>query len=84
MTAEALAHELPDEQAKLARNMMDATPAATAGPRPPGGADQFSYHLRLDDGARQRAYQWSEQEVPDEVRPLLAELNRRAHPASPA
>jgi hypothetical protein len=47
----------------------------------PGGADQFSYQLEIHHGDRTVRHHWQEPDVPETVRPLLAELTRRAKPA---
>jgi len=83
LVAEALADELPGEQADAAAQLLSGPAPPASAQNPPGMADQFSYQLHLDDGERQRTFQWAGQEVPDEARPLLATLNRRAAPARP-
>jgi hypothetical protein len=54
-------------------------------PRPrvsrPGGADQFSYQLEIHHGDRTVHHHWEEPDVPETVRPLLAELIGQAKPA---
>jgi hypothetical protein len=84
MTAQAASDELAADHADLARKLLTDPPAAASTPPAAGGADQFSYRLHVDDGTRQRTFTWADHEVPDEVRPLLAALNRKAHPAPPA
>ncbi len=49
-------------------------------PGAPGGPDRFTYELRLDDGKRRRILRWPETAVPDEARPLIAELTTRSRP----
>jgi hypothetical protein len=79
MTADALAHELPDEQADLATQLLDNPPEPTF-ETGAAAADQFSYQLELDDGIRQHTFSWAEREVPDLVRPLLSAMQGRAVP----
>jgi hypothetical protein len=52
-----------------------------SGVRRPGGADQFSYQLEIQDGANTVRRHWEDPEVPETVRPLLASLARQAKPA---
>lgn len=82
MTADAPAHELSDEQADLATQLLDNPPGPPAGPGS-AAADQFSYQLELDDGIRRHTFHWSEQEVPDFARPLLTAMHSRAVPSRP-
>jgi hypothetical protein len=84
MAAEAQSDDLPTEQAELARQLLSRPPVAVAKTAATGGADQFSYQLRLDDGTRHQSFHWTEHDVPDDVRPLLSTLNHLAHPAPPA
>lgn len=84
LTTDALSDELAPEHAGIARALLDRAPAPAAGAAGAGAADQFSYVLDLDDGARHRTLRWAEPEVPETVRPLLSALNHRAHPAPPA
>lgn len=49
-------------------------------PGAPGGPDRFTYELRLDDGKHRRILRWPETAVPDEARPLIAELTTRSRP----
>jgi hypothetical protein len=84
MTADALAHELSNEQAELATQLLDNPPGPPAGPSAgSAAADQFSYQLELDDGIRRHTFHWSEQEVPDLARPLLTAMHSRAAPSRP-
>jgi hypothetical protein len=83
LAAEAGSDDLPAEHAELARQLLAHPPAAATTPPASGRPDQFTYRLHVDDGTQHRTFNWAEHEVPDEVRPLLATLNRRAHPAPP-
>jgi hypothetical protein len=55
----------------------DSPPASA-----PGAPDRFSYELQLDDGPRRRVLRWQESEIPDRIRPLIAELSSRSRPIS--
>lgn len=83
MAAQAASDDLTAEHAELAHQLLAHPPAAASSRPAAGGPDQFSYRLSVDDGAAHRTFNWAEHEVPDEVRPLLAALNKRAHPAPP-
>jgi len=84
LTAATSTDTLTGEHAAQVRDLLarpEAQPRQAApGGVPSPGPDRFQYHLRLDDGQRQRAFSWNETQVPDEVRPLLSELTRLAHP----
>jgi hypothetical protein len=85
MTATVEASELPTEQAEMLTQLMTKRPdAPAAGAAAPGATDQFSYDVTLRDGQRTRTLHWTEAEVPDEVKPVLASLTVRAKPAPPA
>ena len=83
MVARVDVRDLPVEQAQLVTELIggDSPAAASA---PVGGADRFSYELRLDDGDRTRTFNWDETQVPDRLRPLLASLTGQASPAPPS
>lgn len=84
LAADTAAHELPDDDAALATQLLANRQApADADGAQSGSPDQFTYKLHLDDGARQETYHWSEAKVPDAVRPLLKTLNGRAAPSRP-
>ena len=42
--------------------------------------DAFRYTVAIDDGQRRREYSFSELDVPDELRPLIARLAAAADP----
>ena len=84
VTATVDASELPAEQAETLTQLVAQRPVAAKASPAPGAADQFSYEMTLRDGRRTRTLQWSEADVPDNVRPILASLTRRAKPAPPA
>lgn len=73
------------DTSQLPADLGERARALLVGPdRPPpgaaGGPDRFTYELRLDDGERQRTLRWPETAVPDEARPLIAELTARSRP----
>jgi hypothetical protein len=85
MAAECLGPDLPEDQAQAASDLLGeptsasthgeeakADPPAASSPGP--GADQFTYTVRIRDGARSRTFTWSEGTVPDVARPLLDTL----------
>jgi hypothetical protein len=72
--------DLPVVQQSLAAALLTADPDVP-GVNRPGGADQFSYRLEVRDGDHTVHHRWAEPEVPEVMRPLLAELARRAKPA---
>ena len=72
--------DLPAAQQSVVATLLTADPKVT-GVNRPGGADQFSYQLEVLDGDHTVHHHWAEPEVPEAVRPLLAELTRRAKPA---
>ncbi len=64
--------------------MIRALLAAPGSPPPSasGGPDRFTYELQIDDGEHRRVLRWPETAVPDDVRPLIAELTARSRPIS--
>jgi hypothetical protein len=88
LVAHTLAEELSAEQAGIAADLLADGPSAgepeNPAEAPPAQPDQFSYELHLSDGENDRTYRWEDRQVPEHVRPLLAELGRRARPAPPA
>lgn len=72
--------DLPVVQQSLVVALLTADPDVP-GMNRPGGADQFSYQLEVRDGDHAAHHHWAEADVPEAVRPLLAELTRRARPA---
>ena len=70
--------ELTPAQGETIRALLaapDSTPPST-----PGAPDRFTYELLIDDGRQQRLLRWPESAVPDDVRPLIAELTTRSRP----
>jgi hypothetical protein len=70
--------ELSPAQGETIRALL----AAQGSPPPsaPGAPDRFTYELLIDDGRQQRVLRWPESAVPDDVRPLIAELTTRSRP----
>ncbi len=75
---------LDDDQVSLAQRLLDQPPPSSAASEAPAGADRFSYRLHLTDGEQEHSFSWAESDVPDEVRPLLTALHRRATPVPPS
>ena len=84
MTATVDASELPTEQAETLTELVAQPPVAAKASPAHGVADQFSYEVTLRDGQRTRTLHWTDADAPDDVRPILASLSRRAKPAPPA
>ena len=85
MAAECLGADLPEDQARVASDLLGASAEAGGGerasaPPPSPGADQFSYTVRIRRGARSRTVTWSDSTVPDLARPLLSTLGALAQP----
>lgn len=87
MAAECLGADLPEAQARLASDLLGASAEAEGGerasaptPPPSPGADQFSYTVRISQGARSRTVEWSDSTVPELARPLLSTLGALAQP----
>jgi len=47
----------------------------------PGGADQFTYQLEIQEGDRTVSRHWEDSDVDETVRPLLAALTSKAKPS---
>ncbi|HZY00207.1 MAG TPA: protealysin inhibitor emfourin [Dermatophilaceae bacterium] len=71
--------ELPADQQVVVSKLL-AEDLRGPGVSRPGGADQFTYQLEIQHGDRTVRREWEEPEVHETVRPLLAELTRRAKP----
>lgn len=69
------------EHAAVARQLLAAPPAepVSAGPAP--GADRFQYELVVHGDGRSRTVRFGDSTIPDEVRPLIDGLTKRAKPA---
>ena len=70
--------KLPLAQGEMIRALL-AAPGSPP-PRAPGAPDRFTYELQIDDGQHQRLLRWPESAVPDDVRPLIADLTARSRP----
>jgi hypothetical protein len=70
--------ELSPAQGEMIRALLAAPDSSPPGA--PGAPDRFTYELLLDDGRKQRLLRWPETAVPDDVRPLIAELTTRSRP----
>lgn len=85
MVAECLDTDLPQDQARVASELMGQGAGeergAPAGQPSDSGADQFSYTLDLTRGASSRTFSWSERDVPERARPLLATLGGMSKPS---
>ena len=81
LAATAGAQDLRPEHVDLLSTLLSSDQADPAG-RPPG-PDQFSYQLTVRQGGRTRTFQWTDAQVPDQLRPVLASLAARAQPAPP-
>ena len=79
MVAELHSGELSAQDAAVVRSLLAHPPAAKAGSNA-GRSDQFDHRLTLTDGDSERNLHWSDAEVPDEARSLIATLGRRAEP----
>lgn len=66
------------EQGLVADLLVEETPAQRGDQ--PGGADQFSYQLEINQGDHIFGHRWGETEVPAAIRPLLAVLVHKAKP----
>jgi hypothetical protein len=84
MTATVDASELPTEQAAMLAQLMTHGHVTQEAGAAHGAADQFSYDVTLHDGQRTRTLHWTEADIPEEVKPVLASLTVRAKPAPPA
>ena len=90
LTAECAGPDLPEDQFHVATDLVGGTSdsAAPESPKdskdstPDGarGADQFTYTVEVSQGSRHRTFHWSDGNVPDAVRPLLATLGGLAGP----
>jgi hypothetical protein len=72
--------DLPDDQANLLNELLDNTdffelPANLTQPAMP---DAFTYNITISSEERQHSVRVSDTTAPDDLRPLLEELNRQA------
>lgn len=71
-------NELSPAQGEMIRALLAAPDSPPPGAS--GAPDRFTYELLIDDGRQQRLLRWPETAVPDDVRPLIAELTTRSRP----
>ncbi|MHB1475163.1 MAG: protealysin inhibitor emfourin [Dermatophilaceae bacterium] len=72
--------DLPVDQQKVVGTLLTAALQSPLVNRP-DGADQFCDQVDIHHGDRTVRHHRQEPDVPEAVRPLLAELTRRAKPA---
>ncbi|HEY5246926.1 MAG TPA: protealysin inhibitor emfourin [Dermatophilaceae bacterium] len=80
MVASVDTGELPADQQDVVSRLLTEDLRGPGVSRP-GGADQFSYQLEIQQGDSTVRRSWDEAEVHDAVRPLLASLTREAKPS---
>ncbi|MFE3293066.1 protealysin inhibitor emfourin [Rhodococcus sp. NPDC059234] len=83
MTASVDVQDLPLDQQQRVTALMTDPDGDTSSAGVGGVPDRFSYELAVSDGDRTWTHHWTESQVPEAVRPLLAALGDRAHPAPP-
>jgi hypothetical protein len=71
---------LPPAYEGLVRDLLvgSASPASSDATAQP---DRFTYELHIDDGEQARTVRWQETAVPENMRPLVAELMSQSRPA---
>jgi hypothetical protein len=80
MVATVDSADLPPDQQDVVSTLV-AEDLRGPGASRPGGADQFSYQLEIQQGGRTVKRHWEEPEVHESVRPLLGTLTRQAKPS---
>jgi hypothetical protein len=80
MVATVDSADLPPDQQDVVSTLV-AEDLRGPGASRPGGADQFSYQLEIQQGGRTVKRHWDEPEVHESVRPLLGTLTRQAKPS---
>lgn len=75
--------DLPADQQGVVSRLLTEDLRQSAVARP-GGADQFSYQLEIEQDGRTVRRSWQDPEVHEAVRPLLAALASQAKPVKPA
>jgi hypothetical protein len=80
MVATVDSADLPGDQQGVVTSLLTED-LRSPGVSRPGGADQFSYQLEIQQGDRTVRRHWKEPEVHETVWPLLAALMRQAKPA---
>jgi hypothetical protein len=79
MAAETDTDHLPAADEALVRGLLEDT-ASDPSDDASGQPDRFTYELHLDDGEQARTVRWREAAVPENLRPLIAELTSRSRP----
>jgi hypothetical protein len=82
MTTDLDADQLGSSHAAVVQDLLSDEPPPAA-PTASGAPDRFAYELTVAGGDRSRTYRWGEAEVPEQVKPLVAELTARAEPTRP-
>jgi hypothetical protein len=72
---------LPAAYEGLVRDLLAGRTSGAAADAP-AQPDRFTYELQIDDGEQARTVRWQETAVPENVRPLIAELTSQSSPAS--
>jgi hypothetical protein len=63
--------ELPEQDARELKQVVDRAEGAAASAEPPKGADRFQYHLAIEDESGRREVTLGEEHLPDELRRAL-------------
>ena len=74
---------MPDDEAReLERVYRDAdlSVLTRGAPSPGGGADRFQYHLTVEDDEGRRELTMQENEVPEDLRPLVERVRAAGNP----
>ena len=80
MVASLDSADLPADQQEVVATLLTADSVQPRMSRP-GGADQFSYRLEIQQGDLTVHHHWEEPDVPETVRLLLVALTHEAKPA---
>jgi hypothetical protein len=83
MVATVDTDDLPADQQGVVSRLLTEDLRNTSVSRP-GGADQFSYQLEIQQDGRTVRRSWQDPEVHEAVRPLLSALTSQAKPVKPA
>lgn len=81
LEAEVDEEQLDEPERETVRRSIDAADLGSLEERSPiagSGADRYQYELHLDRGGEHRHIVMAETEVPDELRPVVQLLERRA------
>jgi len=82
LAADVDGSQLSDADGRLAGQLLTEPAAfrASGAPVPPGAADLTEHRLEVSEGRRSQSFRWTDLDVPDAVRPLLATLRGLAKP----